>query len=92
MTDGQHRARDLWASLSEADKTFVREFIARNNLALFAPKMLALRAGGKNKEALKILSKYYDLDDAVRGELILKFLASSRVCPLCERAGRFFPL
>jgi len=75
MTAGQRRARDLWASLSEADKTFVRDFIEKNHIAVLAPQMLALRARGKNNEALKILAKNYGLDDPVRAEIVLKLLA-----------------
>ena len=75
MTAGQIQARDLWTSLTDADKKFVREFISKNDLALFAPQMLSLRARGRNEEALKILAKYYELNDPVRAEIILKLLA-----------------
>jgi hypothetical protein len=37
--------------------------------------MLYLRATGKNNEALKMMAKYYDLNDPARAEIILKLLA-----------------
>jgi hypothetical protein len=75
MTAGQRRARNLWASLSETDKAFIRDFTEKNNLTVLSPKMLYLRATGKNNEALKMMAKYYDLNDPVRAEIILKLLA-----------------
>jgi hypothetical protein len=75
MTAGQRRARKLWNTLSDEDKAFVKEFIAKNNLSLISPDLLSLRGQGKNDEAIKMLAKYYDLRDPVRAEIILKFLA-----------------
>ena len=75
MTAGQRRARELWNTLSDADKTFIREFVAKNDLALLSPDLLSLRAQGKNEQSVKMLAKYYDLRDPVRAEILLKLLA-----------------
>ncbi len=75
MTAGQRRAGELWSSLSDADKAFVKAFVAEHNLGLLSPDLLLLRAQGKNAEAIKMMSKFYQLDDPARAEIILKFLA-----------------
>ena len=81
MTAGQRGASELWNSLSDADKMFVREFVARNNLELISPDLLSLRARGKDDQAIEMLAKYYDLRDPVRAEIILKLLAYAHEQP-----------
>ena len=75
MTAGERRARELWNTLSDEDKAFVKDFIARNNLSLLSPDLLSLRGQGKNDEAIKMLQKYYGIQDPVRAGIILKLLA-----------------